>query len=218
MSSLVSDQGTSYRVLGQSDSFLGGGHAIPDIWKIFDDLTSPGPVGDSFDAFKSVTSICTLSPRGKVVENALTSREVPEALAEIRAALSLSTVELSKIFNVSRRAIYDWVEGRNVSLSNRKRITDVHAVAKSWSSRELGRLGSLVREQVNEHSVLAALCSGELDMSHIESLLEAIAAKVSQAQKSRRVPTALELSKRHPMASLSEQTYRRNLKVSKPRR
>jgi DNA-binding transcriptional regulator YiaG len=193
-----------------------------NVWDIFNDLTSPRPAVGSSAIMDAMSSFCASSVlpyvMARVAEDTLISLEVPQALAEIRHSLSLSTVELSKIFNVSRRAIYDWVEGKNVVANNRQRIADVHAIAQKWEAKQLGRLGPLVREEVGGHSLLGLLSAADLDTAAIESLLQVITGKLTQVQANRRVPTAQELLKRHSMTPLSGQAYERNLKSSTPGR
>lgn len=222
MSYALSGIGTSYSAWSVVDPLENNDQDNPNIWDIFNDLTSTRAIDGSAGIFESMTSFWATSvvpsAGGKVLEDALTSPEVPQALAEIRDSLSLSTVEIAKIFNVSRQAIYDWTAGKNVTASNRQRIAEIRAVSNSWKSRNLGRLGSLVREEVSGQSILAALCAEALDTTLVEGLLEQVAAKLEQSQTTRAVPSAQDLLERHGMSPMSGQAYRRNLKVSTPRR
>jgi len=219
MSYAISSLGTSY---GGTAAVNGSADAQSSVWEIFADITSPQAFDHSQTFIDSVASACALailpSAKEAAASETLISQEVPQALAEIRHTLSLSTVELAKIFKVSRRAIYDWVEGKNVALPNRQRITEVLAVANSWESRQMGRLGSLVREEVGDRSLLDYLCSDDLENQAVETLLDLIAAKLNEASAGRRVPSAQELMERHSAAPLAGQAYRRNLKASTPPR
>jgi len=194
----------------------------PNIWDIFNDVTSPRGTVETSTIMDAMTSFCAASvlPHAmpRVAEDTLLSLEVPHALAEIRHFLSLSTVELSKIFSVSRRAIYDWFDGKNVTIVNRQRIAEVHGIAKKWEVRELGNLGSLVREEVQGHPLSGLLCSHELDQSTIAAWLNEVAARLILAEANRTVPTAEELLKRNGATPLTGQAYRRNLKAARPRR
>jgi len=219
MNYALTNSGTSY---GGVASIGGAIDVQPSVWEIFADVTSPRAFDPSRALIDSLASACALAvlpgTKEAAASETLISKEVPQALAEIRHTLSLSTVELAKIFNVSRRAIYDWVEGKNVALSNRQRITEILAISNSWKSRQLGRLGPLVRETVGEHSLLQYLMEDELDRPAIESVFDSMAAKLKQALEARRVPTAQELLERHSVAPMTGQAYRRNAKASTPPR
>lgn len=222
MSYLISNHGTSYSTFWGSE--LPGSQSSRQygVWELFADVTSSGTIDATSTFFDTVTSLCGTSLMAKAeagqITNVVTTPMVPQAIAEIRDALSLSTVEIAKVFNVSRQAIYHWVEGNNVSEANRQRITEVQGVSERWQAKQLGRLGSLVREEVEGRSLLELLCAPDLDPVAIDSLLEAIAATLIQAAANRRVPSAQQLMERHPGAQLTEQAYQRNLKVSAPRR
>lgn len=171
----------------------------------------------------------------------MTDPEVPQALAEIRSIFSLNTADMAEIFNVPRQTIYDWVAGGQVNPGSRQRIADVHSLAKTSivrreaSSQACGPnkrgvfagerfrlsqpfLGTLVREEFDGQSILAALCAETLDTTLIEGLLEQVAAKRAQVEATRSVPSAQELLERHKMSPMRGQAYRRNLKVSTPLR
>jgi hypothetical protein len=222
MSHAISSLGTSYSALGALELPEDQTQVQPDIWDIFNDVTSPRTIDATLSLFNAVTSFCGSSTLAKAeaepIANVVTTPMVPQAIAGIRDALSLSTVEIAKVFNVSRQAIYHWIEGNNVSELNRQRITEVQGVAELWQTRQLGRLGSLAREEVEGRSLLELLCAPDLDQVAIDSQLEAIATTLTQAEASRTVPTAQELLERHAMPPLSGQAYRRNLKASQPRR
>ncbi|MGB0744715.1 MAG: hypothetical protein ACPGSB_09330 [Opitutales bacterium] len=189
-------------------------------WSIFNDLTSPGASMVKASLFDAVSTLCGASiipaTETPVNKEVLLSVEVPQALAEIRDALSLNTVEIAKVFNVSRQAIYDWAAGKNVAPQNRERLAEVLEVAEQWQSYELGRLGPVAREVRGETSLLELLSSEVLDRVAITSQLEKIAARVAGAQTNNALPSAEDLLKRHEMSPLSGQAYRRNVKTSQP--
>ena len=191
-------------------------------WGLFGDRTSPrgGTQTPPFSDSMTSSRAPSLAPRAKsfVTEEALLSADVPQALAEIRDSLSLSTVELSKIFKVSRQAIYDWIEGKNVAFQNRQRVAAINEIAQQWQAFELGRMGVLVREECNGQSLLELLCADALNQPAATSLINAIAAKLKKAQAAQTRPSAEEILERHGMEPLRGQAYRRNLKASQPLR
>ena len=74
------------------------------------------------------------------------SGEAPEAaelIAEIKATLGISITNLATITGVSRRAIYDWIGGSQVSEANYARLLELRQIARNWrrqTSRPMGRL------------------------------------------------------------------------------
>lgn len=202
-------------LLGTSDSTTS---EQPKVWEIFDNITSPRQSIGTGTMFLAVTSSAWVETEFVPYDALITSSEVPNSLAIIRQAFSLSTVELSKVFNVSRQTIYDWADGpRSVSDENRQRISSILTLASDWNSRELGPLGRIVREPIDGISLLDGLSTTELDIDNLLALLNAISSKVNETNAKSRIPSANQLIAKHSGAQLSERAYQRNLGASSAR-
>lgn len=191
-------------------------------WNLFNDPTGPGgnaAASGLATIFRIATSVRDF-PSLDIAEapapsvEALPTCEVPHALASIRHAFSLSTIELAKVFGVSRRAVYDWIEGGTVKEANRQRITAIQAFADYWQETGAGRLGSLVRESVDGKVLLNLLTAPELEEARIHATLDNLADRLNAREKARKLPTVEELRTRHGSEPLSASDHGRNVKAA----
>lgn len=111
--------------------------------------------------------------------NSIQKETVSEAIASIRARLSLQVKELAQIFGVGRPTIYSWINEESLPHGHRlERIEKVAKVAKLWDQFSYLPAGKLVRnliggetlidllskEQISEHEVLTAMQSMALKL------------------------------------------------------
>lgn len=140
----------------------------------------------------------------------LTSPEVPAALAEIRDAFSLSTVQLAQAIRVTRQAVYDWNRGKPVKPEHRDRIAAIQELVRQWRAIHSTAMGGIVAETLNGTSLFSLLASESLDTKAISDLFSVIASKLVEADASRPL-TARELATKHGLEPLSQRDSRRNL-------
>lgn len=142
--------------------------------------------------------------------HSLTSPEVPAALAEIRDAFSLSTVQLAQSIRVTRQAVYDWNRGKPVKPEHRDRIAAIQELVRQWRDMYPETMGGIVSETLNGKSLLSLLASESLDTKAIADLFSDIASKLAESEASRPL-TARELAAKHDLEPLSQRDSRRNL-------
>jgi hypothetical protein len=141
---------------------------------------------------------------------ALSSAEVPQALAQIRDAFSLTTVQLSQVLLVSRQAIYDWSLAKPVKQEHRQRIAHLRELAIHWRELHPQPMGKIVNEEIEGTTLLSLLNAETLNQQAIQALLLVIASKLAAAATARPA-TARELAAKHGLQPISEAEYQRNL-------
>lgn len=144
---------------------------------------------------------------------ALTTPEVPAALAEIRDAFSLNTSQLSHVLHVTRQTVYNWDDGKPVDESNRRRVAAVRELALNWLRDHGKPMGSVVDEEFDGESLLSLLQSEHLDEQAIHRKFEAIAARIAMAELNR-PSSARELAAKFGIDPVTEVEHRKNLFVA----
>lgn len=67
----------------------------------------------------------------KATETIADEHLVPETLRDLKAATGLSWNKVAELFNVSRRAVYDWLEGKPMADHNYTSLLSVYEVIES---------------------------------------------------------------------------------------
>lgn len=155
-----------------------------------------------------------ISQRPATVE--VTTPDVPGALAEIRDAFSLSTVQLAEVLGVSRQAVYDWSAGKTVKPENRQRIGQILEFVGTWRGLHPGPIGPVVAEAMDGFSLFDLLCAEALDTHAISARLSSLAGRLDEIQ-AERPASARELAAKHGMRPLSEENQLRNLQTARLR-
>ena len=103
----------------------------------------------------------------------LDSHDTSDAVATIRAALSLQVKELANVLGVSRPTIYSWMrDDEKPQPQNRNRIAYLLRFAKAWNSMSDKPVGALVRNQLSADgkslvNLLAESEPDDLSLIHI---------------------------------------------------
>lgn len=143
----------------------------------------------------------------------ITSAEVPQALIEIRDVFSLNTVQLNRIFHVTRQTIYNWRDGKSVDIENRKRIAKIKELSNHWTDAYKIPMGRISSEEIAGISLVELLSQDDLDkaaiLSHFRQISDRLAANFHEKPKAAR-----ELAAAHGIQYLSEAERRRNLAVA----
>lgn len=159
-------------------------------------------------------SVLGISERPTAVE--LTTPDVPGALAEIRDAFSLSTVQLAEVLGVSRQAVYDWSAGKTVKPENRRRIGQILEIVETWRELHPGPMGPVVAEAIDGSSLFDLLCAEALDAHAISVRLSTLAGRLDEI-RAESPASARELAAKYGMRPLSEANQRRNLQTARLR-
>lgn len=139
----------------------------------------------------------------------ITTAEVPTALSEIRDGLSLKTAHLSTVLLVTRQTIYNWLDGKAVDLSNRRRIAAVRWFAHHWLELHGKPMGPIVAEEFDGESILSLLSGDVLDERRILRKFSVINDLLSVAQANRQL-SAREIAEMHGLRSLTATEHRKN--------
>lgn len=102
----------------------------------------------------------------------------PEAVATIRAALSLQIKELATVLGVERPTVYAWLRGTaQPQPQNLSRIAELLELAKLWNRICTRPIGAAVRTTFgsNNNSLVALLAEATMDRAKIESLMQELA-------------------------------------------
>ena len=118
--------------------------------------------GTSYDLPRSVER--TTSGFVSQVEYARAGTTTAEAVLEIRRRSGLTWEELSELFEVSRRSVHHWANGKTVSAKHDREIRDVLAAIRhiDEGSRAATR-GRLLTTDASETSVFALLQARRFD-------------------------------------------------------
>jgi transcriptional regulator with XRE-family HTH domain len=109
-----------------------------------------------------------------------------DLIAEIKATLGLSITHLASMAGVSRQAVYDWIDGGQVSDANYDRLLELRRVCMDWRSLTNRPIGRLLRAKTAEgRSLLDLLREDPLDRSLIQLHLEALAKRVAEEEAQR---------------------------------
>lgn len=112
-----------------------------------------------------------------------------ERLTEILVNLGLSIQTLAEVLQVSRPQLYKWLDAEKlISLQKDsvRRLDEVEWLAKSWRTLSVAPLGPWVRERIDgDRSLLDILTVEPLPTAEIERTLSRIAARITQAPKSK---------------------------------
>ena len=67
------------------------------------------------------------------IDEVKTAYPVPELLRDLKATTGLSWSKIGELFGVSRRAVYDWLEGKPVAAHNYERLLSTHEAMRNVS-------------------------------------------------------------------------------------
>ena len=102
-----------------------------------------------------------------------------EKVARIRSDLSLNLAELARVLNVSRQAIYGWIEGVSIRGCNRPRLEEVFRISCEWRNKSKQGMGDFVRQPMgSEPSVLNLLSEDVIDHEKLLIRLNQLAGKI----------------------------------------
>ncbi len=130
-----------------------------------------------------------------VRHNLPASLDTADAVASIRAALSLQVKELATVLGVTRPTIYTWLRNDEKPQShNRRRISQLHKFAKTWDSMSSKPVGAAVRNEIgiDGNSLVDMLANEQLDEADIILRMQKLAE--ARSNKSRGIH---EIVKRH---------------------
>jgi transcriptional regulator with XRE-family HTH domain len=97
-------------------------------------------------------------------------------LEDVRADLGLSIADTADVMRVSRRTVYDWLEGQVPRSGAADRLAQLAQVARYWRGLGAPRAGKdLVRTRIAEQATLLTLFSAEsLDVPTIQQTLDRV--------------------------------------------
>jgi DNA-binding transcriptional regulator YiaG len=112
-----------------------------------------------------------------------------ERLAEIQAALGLSTLNFAQVLGLSRPGLYKWLDtSKDVRLqeASRDRLTTVQRLAKQWRERSTAPLVSVANEPLADgHTALEMMIAGNIDEAAVLRAFDELVAKLQRKPKSR---------------------------------
>ncbi len=139
-------------------------------------------------------------------------KEQREALMHIKRVFSLNAQQLAEIMQVSRAALYKWLDGETrMREENFKRLQALGALAKAWeeaTGKPMRRTRGLNREAHAE--LLEALCmKGQEAFEAAEAKARSLMEELAPRQRSRKSLT--EIAKERQWEPLPEHVVRGNL-------
>ena len=169
--------------------------------------------GTSYDLPRSVER--TTSGFASQVEHARAGTTTAEAILEIRRRSGLTWEELSELFEVSRRSVHHWANGKTVSAKHDREIRGVLAAIRHIDEgSQAATRGRLLTTHASEKSVFALLQARRFDEVMTQTGGAAVPAPqrlpLSQQAQERRRPPA-------PALLLEAKQDRPNFPVSKAR-
>jgi transcriptional regulator with XRE-family HTH domain len=87
-------------------------------------------IGETLAQLVSRLQVSNSGESAESLETAPVQHSVPETLREIKALTGLSWGKIAELFNVSRRAVYDWLEDKPLSDSNYAALRSVFEVVE----------------------------------------------------------------------------------------
>jgi DNA-binding transcriptional regulator YiaG len=97
---------------------------------------------------------------------------VRDNLNTIKEDLSLSVTQMAELFNVTRKAVYDWYDGAAPRTASIVRINAlVEVLAAAPAEADMKRLKSMWRVPVADRSFLAVLNDERLDITNLRQAL-----------------------------------------------
>lgn len=125
----------------------------------------------------------------------------------LRKKMGLTISEIGQIMDVSRRAVYDWIENDTPKLrsENQIRLDDVCELAEYWGKKKLGRLGSYLRKKISNEdiSLFSLLLDKKLKKDKIRNLLDQIESSISKEIREKIAHETL--LKRHGFEKISDE-------------
>ena len=114
----------------------------------------------------------------------LAVRTPAEDLAHVRATFKPSVTELATALGVSRQAVYDWTQGKPVSLGNAARLADLARAADILSSENLTATANVLRRPITSgKSLIDVVRDGGSAEDAARKLLEIIQHEQQQSYR-----------------------------------
>lgn len=100
-------------------------------------------------------------------------RTATDHLGKIRSVLNPAVADLAKTFNVSRQAIYKWINGESKpEIDNLMRIQELSQVADRFAGANIQRASALLKMKAFDgQSLLDLIAANQLTPEHVELLV-----------------------------------------------